>query len=168
MSAATNAGPLIALSKLNLLTLLPDLYQPVLVPDVVVQEVTAGNRPDAQAIRGLVARGGLQIVATTPSHLPIDPMTLPVQLGERHAMHLAGQRATDALLPDDLVARKAAQALSLTVIGTVGIIIAGWRRRFLSVQERDAAFAEIIRRPDIWISAALVRQVQAALRAEHP
>lgn len=52
MIVLSNAGPLIALSKLNRLTLLSELYGTVLVPRTVEGEVvTAQGRPDALTAR---------------------------------------------------------------------------------------------------------------------
>ena len=55
MKAVTNAGPLIALGKLGLVDLLNRLYDAVLVPTAVYQEVvTRGlelGQPDAYAVQ---------------------------------------------------------------------------------------------------------------------
>jgi len=66
MKAVTNAGPLIALGKLGLVQLLSQMYDPILVPAPVYQEVvTRGlelGQPDAYAVQMAVARHELVVV----------------------------------------------------------------------------------------------------------
>ena len=66
MKAVADAGPLIALGKLGLLHLLPQLYQPVLVPSAVHTEVVtqglAAGHPDAVAVQMAILRGELLVV----------------------------------------------------------------------------------------------------------
>ena len=66
MKAVTHAGPPIALGKLGLVQLLSQMYDPILVPAPVYQEVvTRGlelGQPDAYAVQMAVARHELVVV----------------------------------------------------------------------------------------------------------
>lgn len=170
MKAVTNAGPLIALGKLGLVQLLSQLYNPILVPaPVFLEVVTRGlelGQADAYAVQMAVARRELVVVdveIAEGSNAGIEPS---LHLGERAAIQLARQAAADWVLLDDQLAREQAQELGLHVKGTLGVIVASYRRQLLTAEEVDLIFQAILDRDDIWISDALVRRVQAAWRQE--
>ncbi len=170
MKAITNAGPLIALGKLGLVHLLSQLYDPVLVPTQVYQEVvTRGlelGQPDAYAVQMAVARRELIVVSVEIAESSTAGIELPLHLGERAAIQLAKQEEVAWVLLDDQLAHEQAQRLGLRVKGTLGVIVAAFRRQFLTAQEVELVFQAILDRDDIWISDALVRRVWDAWRRE--
>jgi predicted nucleic acid-binding protein len=170
MKAVTNAGPLIALGKLGLVGLLNRLYDPVLVPTAVYQEVvTRGlelGQPDAYAVQMAVARGELRAIDVESAETAMTGSESSLHVGERAAIQLAMQEAADWVLLDDQLAREQAQELGLRVKGTLGVIVEALRRRRLAVEEVNLIFQEILDRDDIWISDALVRRVWDAWRRE--
>ncbi len=88
----------------------------------------------------------------------------PLHAGEKHSIQLAVTEAADWVLLDDRLARECAQQLGLSVQGTLGIIVAAYRRQLLSLQEVEVVFQSLLARDDIWLSAELVRQVWERLR----
>ena len=113
----SDAGPLIALGRLDLLSLLFELFDDVQVPHAVLAECLA--RPellDAQRIQAGVTGGLLH---------PCD--ALPVRAdglgdGERAAIGRALEIGA-LLLADDRAARRHARESGLVVIGTLGVLI---------------------------------------------
>lgn len=170
MKAVTNAGPLIALGKLGLVHLLSQLYDPILVPTSVYQEVvTRGlelGQPDAYAVQMAVARRELIVVSVEIAESSTAGIEPSLHFGERAAIQLARQEAADWVLLDDQLAREQAQALDLQVKGTLGIVLAAYRRQLLTAEEVELIFQAILDRDDIWISDALVRRVWDAWRRE--
>lgn len=170
MKAVTNAGPLIALGKLGLVHLLSQLYDPILVPTPVYQEVvTRGlelGQPDAYAVQMAVARRELIVVSVKIAESSTAGIEPPLHSGERAAIQLARQEAADWVLLDDQLAREQAQALDLHVKGTLGIIVAAYRLQLLTAEEIELIFQAILDRDDIWISDALVHRVWDAWRRE--
>lgn len=170
MKAVTNAGPLIALGKLGLVQLLSQLYDSVLVPTVVYQEVvTRGlelGQPDAYAVQLAVARRKLAVVGVEMAEVPTAGIEPPLHLGERAAIQLAKQEEADWVLLDDQLAREQAQKLGMRVKGTLGVIVEAYRRQLLATEEVELVFQTILDRDDIWISDALVHRVWDAWRRE--
>ncbi|HEX2060832.1 MAG TPA: hypothetical protein VHK90_08820 [Thermoanaerobaculia bacterium] len=168
MSVTSDSGPLIALSKLRLLHLLPALYREVLVPSPVFDEAVtrgvAGGHDDAGILEQAVARAELMMVDTHQDELLPAVRALSLGRGEQHAIHLALQRASDWLLVDDALAREAASALGLRVKGTLGILVQAFRARLLTVDQRDEVFEGLLRRDDIWLDESLTRRVWDELR----
>lgn len=117
-----DAGPLIALGRLDLLHLLTMLFQEVQVPRTVLTECLA--RPlqaDAQRIRAAVAAGALQLCDATP--VQVDGL----DAGESAAIGRALEIGA-GLLADDLAARRHAQSVQLVVIGTLGVLVRAKRK----------------------------------------
>ena len=112
MRAVTNAGPLIALGKLGLVHLLSQLYDPILVPTPVYQEVVMRGlelgQADAYAAQMAVARRELIVVSVEIAESSTAGIEPPLHLGERAAIQLAKQEEADWVLLDDQLAREQA------------------------------------------------------------
>lgn len=119
-----DTGPLIALSLIDQLDLLPQLYSRVLVPRAVLDEVTAGgaDRPGASAI---VAAEWLDPVEDVAP----DPL-LAGELGPGEAAAIAAAfrlQARLVLLDERKARRIAVQAYGLRVKGSAGILVSAKR-----------------------------------------
>jgi uncharacterized protein len=122
----TDAGPLMALGRQDLLGLLPELFQHVHVPDVVIRECLAHPElPDAQRIEAALSAGWLLIRDASP----LDMRDL--DLGERCAIAVAIDMGA-VLLVDDRAARRHAEALGLHVLGTLGVLVLAKRRGLIA------------------------------------
>jgi len=162
-----NAGPLMALSKLNRLDLLADLYGEVQIPrpvyDEVVTQGLARGASDALTVRLFWQRQRWPVVDVPDAVL--SAYTLPVVLGpgETEVLALAQTLADPLVLLDDEVARAEARRLRLRLRGTLGILVHAYRKNLLSLGRAELLIREIAARPDIWISARLCEQVLASL-----
>jgi predicted nucleic acid-binding protein len=170
LTVLANAGPLIALAKLNRLSLLSDPYRVVQVPRSVYREVVeqglARGATDAGTIRLFLEKSGWPILEVpAPSSHDYDP---PVVLdpGERDLLVLAQSMPVDLLLIDDEVARGEARRLGLAVRGTLGVLAHARRAGRLTLQEVELLVLEIAARRDIWISEKLCQDVLSKLREE--
>ncbi len=152
--AVSDAGPLIALARLDLLSLLGELFDRVLVPESVLDECTAKPElEDAVRIRRACDDGLLTVCvaeAVGADHRG---------RGERSA--IAKALEIDAvLLADDLAARRHAVALGLTPIGTLGVLVGAKRRGLLPAVRPPI---EELRARGYWLTDATVRvALQAA------
>jgi uncharacterized protein len=110
--AVSNASPLIALTQLDRLALLGDLFVRVLVPLVVLEEArTVRERP-------------AWLVATRPPRpLPASVVSASLGPGETEAIALALSARPDLLLLDDGQARTLALRHRLPVTGTLGVLL---------------------------------------------
>ena len=118
----SDAGPLIALGRLDLLHLLTDLFSAVHVPQQVMLECLARPaNPDAQRIRTMLDSGQFKVCVA-------DPMDLPgLEPGECAAIGHALAISAGVLL-DDGAARQRAAALGLHVMGTLGVLVRARQR----------------------------------------
>jgi predicted nucleic acid-binding protein len=113
----SDAGPLHYLILVDCADALPQLFERVLIPAPVRDELL--HRSTAQKVKDWVENPPpwLKIQAATRFH-PVPRL----HRGETTALQLALQTRTSAVLMDDLDGRGAARRLGLTAVGTVGVL----------------------------------------------
>lgn len=162
MIAVTNSGPMIALAKLNQLRLLSALYDTVLLPRAVYDEVvTVGLRrgyPDASIADAFLRRMKWR-PAVVVDMLPELGSDVRLGRGEREALTLAKTHNALVLMDEDY-ARTIADQLGLAHSGTLGILTEAYRRGLLSADALDELLASIESRDDIWIHPELCGRVR--------
>ena len=163
-----NAGPLMALGKLNRLGLLADLYREVQIPHAVYYEVVtrglARGAPDALTVRLFLQRQRWPIVDVPDAVLSAYTPSVVLDPGETEVLALAQTLMDPLVLLDDEVARAEARRLKLRLRGTLGILVHAYRKGLLSFGQVELLIREIAARPDIWIGTRLCEQVLASLR----
>ena len=163
-----NAGPLIALGKLNRLDLLAALYGEVQIPravydEVITQGLTRGA-PDALIVRLFWQCQRWPIVDVPDAVLSAYTPPVVLDPGETEVLALAQTLEDSLVLLDDEVARAEARRLRLHLRGTLGILVHAYHQGLLSFDQVELLIHEIAVRPDIWISARLCEKVLASLR----
>ena len=111
MIVVANAGPLIALGRLDRLDLLGQLFGEVQIPEAVAEEVigTAGNRPGAAA----AAQASWLRTSTTGDAVAVSLLQERLGAGESEAVVLALELDADLLLIDEARGRRVAEANGL-------------------------------------------------------
>lgn len=157
-----DAGPLIALARLDALHLLASLYGQVSVPHSVWQEATAGG-VFADSARIVAAQSAGTLLLTPDTNLDFESGGSHVAAlallgaGERAAIALAlllrTQGRTSLLVLDDAGARAAAQRQQLPLIGTVGILLRSKERGLI---DAVAPLLQALRENAYFVSPQLV------------
>ncbi len=123
----SDAGPLIALSRIGRLALLRRLFRRVVIPQAVLAELRlAEKRPGVIQLEQAVSEGKWLLARAPRVGLPIgglDP-------GESEAIWLA-EELRCPLLVDERRGRIAAKRKGVPVIGTGRVLIAAKRRRLI-------------------------------------
>ncbi|MEA3416289.1 MAG: DUF3368 domain-containing protein [Thermodesulfobacteriota bacterium] len=166
MIVVTNAGPLMALAKLGLLYLLGRLYRKVEMPVAVYDEVVLRGMEQgfSDSLQVKLAVQQKYLVVKAVKEQSADIVVLPLHKGEKETLNLSLEHKADLVLLDDMLARSEAQALGLSVKGTLGVITKGYRMEILSIDEVRIIFDSIIERNDIWIAEGLCRRVFDGLK----
>jgi uncharacterized protein len=163
-----NAGPLIALGKLNRLELLAELYGQVEIPRAVYDEaVTQGlalGVADARTIRLFWQAMGWPVVEVPAAVLTVYKPPVILDLGETEVLALAQTLPDTLVLLDDETARAEARRLKLRVRGTLGVLAQAYRAEILTFSQVQLLIQDIGIRPDIWIAAKLCEEMLQALR----
>lgn len=115
-----NTSPMQYLHQVGLLTILPALVGPVMIPPAVDAELATGRSlgldlPDPAQLVWLTIR---PLTRVTPTSL------LPgLDAGEAEVLALALECADPVVILDDLLARRAAQSLGIHLTGTLGLLL---------------------------------------------
>jgi len=115
-----NASPLIFLTKVGLLEVLNQPAVPVLVPDVVMAEISSlgPGDPVVQAVQ----QAGWIHVLPAPA-VPPSVTSWKLDDGEASVIAVALQHGGSMAILDDLAARRCAQALKIPTQGTLGLVL---------------------------------------------
>lgn len=114
-----DSGPLISLAIIDQLDLLKQLFERVIVPPAVWDEVTVkGNgMPGALLVSQLT-----WLEFETPEPQILQPLSILIDPGESEAIALAQVIPNSTVLLDDSRARRVAERLDVPRIGTLGIL----------------------------------------------
>lgn len=153
-----DAGPVLALARIDALHLPARLFAHALLPQPVFAECVARpERADAQGVKRAVESGVIQLADVPGGNTP--PAVAGLGSGEVAVIRLSLERHAVALL-DDKAARRAALNAGLRVIGVVGLLrLAKRERQLLAVRPG----LEALVRSSYFLAADLVADT---LRAE--
>ena len=155
MIIVSNSGPLIALSKLNLLFILQDLFGGIVIPAEVWKEVV--ERGKGKAGSEAIEKAKWIKVQDVGDDLSVEVLCRNIDRGEAEAIILAKRINADILILDEKIAREIAMAVGLKVVGSLALIYEGIKRGIV-----DQTLAEIIkkmRERNIWISDEVIEEI---------
>jgi len=160
MKVIVNATPVIALALIDRLHLLKDMFDEVVIPAAVYDEVTirGAGRPGAAKVAAL---DFLTIVRPdTPTG--IDPRLFGLDAGETEVLLLASQIQPDWVIIDERLARRIALAMGLPLKGTIGLLLAAVQAGLI---DKETALADAHQLTDhgIRISPALMTWLETEL-----
>ena len=121
MKAIVNATPLIALALIDRLDLLKEIFDEVIVPVAVYDEVVlqGEDKPGAEKVKAI------DWTIMQPDIQPgIDPYLFGLDAGETEVLLLAQQIQPDWVVIDERLARRIALAMGIPLKGTIGLLLA--------------------------------------------
>ncbi len=126
----SNTGPIIALAKVEILHLLPTLFERVLVPESVYREVLAGGE-DNRAFLDACKAGSLRTMAVS---FPIDPLLIKLlDQGEASVILVAREQGIEQVLIDERKGRKVARDVyGLNTLGTIRVLLEAKQRGLIA------------------------------------
>ncbi len=123
MLVVVNSGPLISLSRIGRLDLLPELFGRIVVPAAVYHEVTQDlSLPGALAIQ----EADWLEVSQVADRSAVERLSYWLDPGESEVLVLAQELGATAVI-DERRGRNIAVALEIQQTGTVGVLLAAKR-----------------------------------------
>ncbi len=151
-----NASPLIFLTEVGLLEIMQQAGVPVLVPDVVLNEI-GRHGPNDPAVLAVRRSPWIRIVATPT--IPEAVLVWDLDAGESAVLAVALEEPDSMAILDDLPARRCARVMNIPTQGTLGLILVG-KRQGLFPAVRPVL--EQLKQAGMYVSDQLEQQVLAA------
>lgn len=156
MIIVSDTTPLNYLILINQAHILRELYDSVIVPQAVFDEMQRAETP--AEVRTWIADRP-KWLEVRPAQAPV--MALKLGVGECEAIALALELHADVLLLDDRKARREAQRLGLTVIGTLAVLATAARRGLVDLAVVIAQLEQTtFRAPTVLIQSLLAQDRQ--------
>ena len=127
MIVVSNAGPLIALARIERLDVLPALYTEIVVPSAVHEEVLGTERKGFSVLK---TASWLRVEAVS-DRTAVTLLRERLDAGESETIVLALELEADLLLMDEARGRRIAAARGMTLTGTLGTLLLAKRKRLL-------------------------------------
>jgi len=162
MTFVCNAGPVIALAKIDRLSLLRDLANLVLIPETVFYEVLAKPGPDSSRIPA--ASHGFLNIRNPPeiSDASVLFASRHLDAGEKAVIALASSiPAPVTVVIDDAAGRRAASQLGIPLLGFVGLLLVAKQRKCVSAV---MPLIEQARNHGYWLSDPLLEIAKSLAR----
>ncbi|MGL5078707.1 MAG: DUF3368 domain-containing protein, partial [Waterburya sp.] len=121
MIIVSDTSPINNLAAINQLHLLHQLYEKVLIPEAVYQELTDPNFPVAGATE-VQTFDWIQTLAVKDRTL-VEALNNELDIGEAEAIALAVEMKADQVLIDERRGRLVANRLKLRHTGVLGILV---------------------------------------------
>ena len=121
MKIVINSSPLIALSCINQLKLLDNLFEEIIIPQAVYKE-TVINGNDKKIEREINELSNFEIIQVTDS----DTLEFIIDIldeGEAEVIAIAKEQKIQTVVIDELKGRKYARKHNLNTIGSLGILV---------------------------------------------
>ena len=152
MKVIVNATPLIALALIDRLHLLEEIFDEIIVPSAVYEEVVSrgAGKPGAEKV------ASMDWIIMQPDMQPgIDPYLFGLDAGETEVLMLAHQIQPDWVIIDERLARRIALAMGLPLKGTLGLLLSAVQAGLI---DRETAISDVQRlvHLGIRISPALI------------
>jgi predicted nucleic acid-binding protein len=151
----SDTSPLMNLAVVGHLELLHELYDTVIIPEVVWNELSnlSSQHPEVAVVQTLswLERQRVTFRAV------VDALQAELDIGEAEAIALAVEKQADLLLIDERRGRQVATRMGLTYIGLMGILLEAKRKGFLP--EVKPVLDDLIAKAGFWVSHELYTRV---------
>ncbi|MCB9261997.1 MAG: DUF3368 domain-containing protein [Flavobacteriales bacterium] len=148
----SNTTPILSLLKLSKLDILKSLYSEIFIPNAVYQEIEAGKHK--AYYQDLSKIEWINIVEI--ENKDAVKYFLDLDLGEAEAIILATELNADLVIIDEVLGRFHAKHASLTVTGTLGVLVKAKRQGI--IKELKPLFHEL-KEKNIWLSEKLINHI---------
>lgn len=119
MIIVSDSSPLLSFAILGMLEILNDIFDELIVPTAVYEELSVSNKPYSAKLKSFL-KGK---VTSVKDKIAVRLLEKEVDPVEAEAIVLAIEKNIDDILIDDPKGRRAAKTHGLMPIGTIGVLL---------------------------------------------
>jgi predicted nucleic acid-binding protein len=157
MKVVSNTSPIIFLSKIEALDLLPQCFDQVMIPPSVSNELGDLLLPEYIQYTKISLAGEHFVQGALE-------MTRSLHVGELEAIVLAQETHADYVILDDKLARRKAQLMGLNVIGTIGVLLLAHQQKLILAATVEEHLTNLTQQNGMYISSKIMEQVKRSLQ----
>lgn len=150
----TDSSPLIVLLKSDLEYILPELFEQIIVPAKVWEEILAGKLSDT-AKQKLSQLFWAKQMSVEISNETVERFNLGK--GETAVLNLALTISESRVLVDDYAARKSAKVLGIPILGTGGLLILAKQQKLIASVTKAL---EKVQDAGLWLSDEIIELIK--------
>ena len=154
MIVIADTTPIITLMKLNRLDLLEKLFDTVILPNAVYEELVSNSNYVTEAQMVVECPFLKRREVSDRQSIKILREVVGLDVGESEAIVLAEEKQADLLIIDERKGRRVAKQMGLKITGTIGILLHAFDYKILSSEE-ILSCTESLRDSSIRISDSL-------------
>ena len=152
MIVVSDTSPICYLLLISQIEVLRDLYQVVIIPQVVADELSDPETP--ALVRDWIAQPPTWL-KIQPVELPQDIASVALDPGEKEAIALAEQLSADLTILDDRAARQIAVGRGLRIIGLLGVLKDAARNGLLDLEKAFQQLSAV----GFWVAPSLLERL---------
>ncbi len=152
MIIVADSSPLISLAIIGQLNVLDNLFEKVVIPNAVFEEITKTSKPFSDKLKIFCAGK----IVNVKNKLAVRILQHSIDKGEAEAITLALENKISTVLIDDYRGRKQAVLEGLKPIGTLGVLLQAKKTHQI---EKIKPMIEILLANNIRISQALIAEM---------
>jgi predicted nucleic acid-binding protein len=124
-----NTSPLLLLAKIQRLDLLVQLYDEIIIPEAVLDEIWIKPAWETDQVRALLEERNYHRRKASGEYTA--ELSIDLGHGERETIALAMETKADLVIIDDHQGRAVSQSKNLQTTGTIGVFIEAKERGFI-------------------------------------
>lgn len=163
MIGIINASPLIYLSKIGALYLIPKLFTECYTTSIVKKEVLSDENVAEYSVLKDFFSSCLLLKKPINRQLVDRLKELHIHAGEASVLALAKELQDNAdesvIIIDDLAAREIARTLGLKITGTIGVLLKATRLKFINIEKCKNFLHNLVENTTFRISSALYSKI---------
>lgn len=132
MLVVADTSPLNYLIQIGAVDVLPEVYDRLIVPTVVLSELTAEGSP--HGVAAWASNPPAWLIEEGPPLGFVSNLTSSLDPGEQAAIHIALHRPGSLLLIDEASGRAAANQLGIANTGTLGVLLLASERGLIELE----------------------------------
>ena len=133
----SNSTPIICLAKLNKLEILKNLFNKIIIPEDVKEEVVIAGKPGYETISRAIEDGWIKI------ENPKENLDLGLGKGENSAINLAKEKR-EKIIIDDAFAIKAVKSLNIEYLRTTTIILLALKKKIIDKKQAKEMIQRLV------------------------